>query len=72
MDDIVVSKKKMYIAYDAWKPLHKLIWDEHFLNGVPDYHLYYDLKNGVSKKRYYQEKNELMLVVAECLGIGTN
>lgn len=72
MDDLIMAKKRLDMVYTRVKPLHKLIWDEHFIGGIPDFQIYYDPANDVTKKRYYQEKNELMNVVAECLGIGTN
>lgn len=70
-DEIAITKKKLDIVYNQVKPLHKLIWDEHFINGRADYEIYYDPQNGVSKRNYYREKEELMVVVAECLKIGT-
>ena len=71
VDDMVSIKRKLDIVYNKIKPLHKMIWDEHFINGVRDFEIYYNDKNHLSKKSYYREKNELMLVVSESLGIGT-
>src|SRR5699024_2176662 len=71
VDDMVSIKRKLDIVYNKIKPLHKMIWDEHFINGVRDFEIYYDKKYELNKKAYYSEKNELMLVVAESLGIGT-
>lgn len=62
-------KKKLDLAYDAVRPIQKLIWDEHFIIGRTDADVYYG--NDITKRTYYREKNELILVVAECLGIGT-
>lgn len=72
IDNYIMAKKRMDIVYNKVKPFHKLIWDEHFIKGMPDFQIYYDPKKGITKKRYYQEKNELMSVVAESLEIGTN
>ena len=71
VDDMVSIKRKLDIVYNKIKPLHKMIWDEHFINGVRDFEIYYDKRYELNKKSYYNEKNELMLVVAESLGIGT-
>lgn len=70
IDEMVAAKKKMDIAYKNAKPLHKLIWDEHFIDGRMDADIYYP--NDITKRTYYREKNELMNVVAACLEIGTN
>lgn len=69
-DDMEMVKKKLDEIYSRAKPLHKLIWDEHFIDGRMDADIYYG--NDITKRTYYREKNELMQVVAECLGIGTN
>ena len=71
IDKLVQAKRSMDIAYNRIKPLHKLIWDEHFINGRADYEIYYDPENGISKRNYYREKDELMVIVAECLEVGT-
>lgn len=67
-DDILIAKKKLDAVYSRANPIHKLIWDEHFIGGRMDADIYYG--NDITKKTYYREKNELILVVAECLGIG--
>ena len=69
IDEYVIVKKKLDLAYESVKPIQKLIWDEHFINGRMDADVYYG--NDITKRTYYREKNELILVVAECLGIGT-
>lgn len=71
IDELTLTKRRMDMAYKRVKPLHKLIWDEHFINDRADYEIYYDPQNGISKRNYYREKEELMVVVAECLKIGT-
>lgn len=71
VDDLELAKRRMDEIYKNAKPLHKLIWDFHFIAGEPDFKIYYDPENGVSKKTYYREKTELMNVVAECLNIDT-
>lgn len=70
IDDMILAKKKMDAVYKRAKPLHRLIWDEHFIDGRMDADIYYG--NDITKRTYYREKNELMNVVAECLGVGTN
>lgn len=60
----------MDAVYCKAKPIHKLIWDEHFIEGRADSDIYYG--NDITKRTYYREKNEIMLVVAEYLEIGTN
>lgn len=69
IDDMVLTKRKLDYVYNRAKPLHKLIWDEHFIDGRMDADIYYG--NDITKRTYYREKNELMQVVAECLSIGT-
>lgn len=71
VDDMAMTKYRLDIVYDRIKPLHKMIWDEHFINQVPDFAIYYEHENGLTKRSYYREKNELMAVVAEALKIGT-
>ena len=68
-DDILITKQKLDTVYCRAKPIHKLIWDEHFIDGRMDADIYYG--NDITKRTYYREKNELISVVAECLGIGT-
>jgi phosphoribosylanthranilate isomerase len=68
IDDLVRAKNKLDEVYKRAKPLHKLIWDEHFIDGRRDSDIYYG--EDITKRTYYREKNELMNVVAECLGIG--
>lgn len=63
-------KKKLDLAYDSIKPLQQLIWDERFIEGRMDADIHYG--HNISKRTYYREKNELICVVAECLGFGTN
>lgn len=71
VDDMKMAKRKMDLVYRNAKPVHKLIWDIHFIAGEPDFKIYYDYDNDMTKRTYYKEKNELMSVVAECLSIGT-
>lgn len=71
VDDMLINKTRLDLVYNNAKPLHKLIWDEHFINGRADFEIYYDWDNDMTKRSYYREKNELMQVVAECLKIGT-
>lgn len=70
IDDLIKVKQKLDIVYERVKPLHKLIWDENFIGNQMDADIYYG--NDITKKTYYAEKKELMVIVAECLGIGTN
>lgn len=69
IDELMLVKKQLDEIYKRAKPLHRLIWDEHFIEGRRDADIYYG--NDITKRTYYREKNELMQVVAECLGIGT-
>src|SRR5690625_4218024 len=69
LDELYIKKKKLDEVYKRAKPIHRLIWDEHFIDGRMDADIYYG--NDITKRTYYREKNELILVVAECLGIGT-
>lgn len=69
IDEYELIKKKLDLAYESVKSIQKLIWDEHFIEGRMDADIYYG--NDITKRTYYREKNELILVVAECLGIGT-
>lgn len=62
-------KKKLDYAYESVKPIQKFIWDEHFIDGRRDADIYYG--EDIPKRTYYREKNELILVVAECLGTET-
>lgn len=62
-------KKKLDNAYNAVNPIQKLIWDEHFIDGRRDADIYYG--EDITKRTYYNEKNELILIVSECLSIGT-
>lgn len=71
VESMLATKQRLDIAYESIKPLHKLIWDEHFINDIRDFEIYYNPDHGINKKTYYREKNELMNVVAECLQIGT-
>ena len=68
-NEMLVIKKKLDAVYHRAKPIHRLIWDEHFIDGRMDADIYYG--NDITKRTYYREKNELINVVAECLGIGT-
>lgn len=68
-DDVLITKRKLDTIYHRARPIHKLIWDEHFIDGRMDADIYYG--NDITKRTYYREKNELISVVAECLGIGT-
>lgn len=67
-DDMLIIKMKLDQVYHRAKPIHKLIWNDHFIDGRMDSDIYYG--NDITKKTYYREKNELIAVVAECLGIG--
>ncbi|MDQ0158980.1 hypothetical protein [Alkalibacillus salilacus] len=69
IDELIKTKQKLDIVYNRVKPLHKLIWDEHFINGEADFKVYYDYDNDFTKTTYYEEKKELMNIVAECLNI---
>lgn len=69
IDEMVMTKRKLDEIYKRVKPLHRLIWDEHFIDGRRDSDIYYG--EDITKRTYYREKNELMQVVAECLGVGT-
>lgn len=66
-NEMLVIKKKLDAVYHRAKPIHRLIWDEHFIDGRMDADIYYG--NDITKRTYYREKNELINVVAECLGI---
>ena len=70
IDGMIKVKKKLDAVYERAKPIQRLIWDEHFIDGRMDADIYYG--NDIMKRTYYREKNELINVVAECLGIGTN
>lgn len=61
-------KKRLDIAYESVKPLQREMWDLGFVDGMYDVDLQERLR--LSKRTYYREKNELINVVAECLGIG--
>ena len=67
IDHYIRLKKVLDLAYESAKPLHKEIWDEHFIDGLPDMEVYYG--RGISKRTYYKEKNELVKIVAECLRV---
>lgn len=69
LDRLRDVKHRMDIAYDTVKPLQKLIWDDHFIYEVRDCDIYYDPDAGVTRTKYYEEKNELMSIVAGCLDI---
>lgn len=69
VDDMLIIKKKLDTVYRRAKPIHKLIWNDHFIDGRMDADIYYG--NDIAKKTYYEQKNELIQVVAECLGVGT-
>ena len=68
IDEYKRVKRQLDLAYQSIKPIQKLIWDERFVEGRADADLYYG--HNIPKRTYYREKNELISVVAECLGIG--
>jgi len=70
VDELRNIRMRLDAAYHYAKPLHKLIWDECFIDDRMDADIYYG--NDIPKRTYYREKNILMSVVAECLEIGTN
>lgn len=72
IDEYVHVKRKLDLAYRSVKPVQRMIWDEHFIEGRNDIDIYNDYKNGITRRTYYREKGELIRVVAECLSIGTN
>ncbi len=63
-------KSRLDIVYESIKPLQRTIWNESFIDGRYDVDIQVD--NDISKRTYYREKNELICIVAECLGFGTN
>lgn len=69
IDEYVHVKKKLDLAYQSVKPTQKLIWDERFVEGRMDTDIHYG--HGITRRTYFREKNELIAVVAECLGFGT-
>jgi len=69
LDNYKATKEKLDSVYNSIKPTQKLIWDEHFIIGRMDADIYYG--HDITKRTYYKEKNELLLIVAECLGVGT-
>lgn len=71
IDEYVLVKKKLDLAYGSVKPAQKMIWDENFVEGRSDPDIYNDHKNKITRKVYYREKSELIQVVAECLSINT-
>lgn len=62
-------KDRLDIVYDSIKPIQRTIWNESFIDGKYDTDVQVD--NDMSKRTYYREKNELINIVAECLGLGT-
>ncbi|GIP63350.1 hypothetical protein J32TS6_19050 [Virgibacillus pantothenticus] len=70
IDEYRRVKKRLDLAYESIKPLQRLIWDERFVEGRTDADVHYG--HNIPKRTYYKEKNELICVVAECLGVGTN
>lgn len=71
IEEYSLVKKKLDYAYGSVKPIQKLIWDEHFIDGRNDPDIYNEQKNKTTRKAYYREKSELIQVVAECLSINT-
>ena len=69
IDELLEVKKKLDVIYDKIKPIQKLIWDDNIINNFMDADLYYG--HDITKRTYYREKNELLILVAECLEIGT-
>ena len=55
------------LAYESVTPLQQEIWNEHFVNGMPDKEVYYG--RSIARKTYYVEKSELIKIVAECLRV---
>lgn len=70
IEEYELTKMKLDLVYESVKPIQKLIWDEHFIDGRTDSDTYYG--HDITKRTYYREKEELIKVVAECLDIGTN
>ena len=62
-------KRKLDLAYKSIKPSQRIIWDECFIDGRTDPDVYYG--HDITKRTYYREKKELLLIVAGCLDIGT-
>lgn len=60
-------KRVLDIAYRSTKPLHQVIWNEHFIDDLADVEVFFG--RGISKRTYYKEKNELIKIVAECLRV---
>lgn len=43
INQMIIDKKRLDIVYNRAKPLHKLIWDEHFVDGRMDADIYYEV-----------------------------
>ena len=60
-------KQVLDLAFHSVTPLQQEIWNEHFVDGLPDKEVYYG--RSIARKTYYVEKSELIKIVAECLRV---
>lgn len=67
VDNYKQIKRVLDLAYDSVTPLQQEIWNEHFTDGLPDAEVYYG--RNIAKRTYYEEKRELIKIVAECLRV---
>ena len=70
IDEYRNAKKILDIAYESSNYMQKIIWEKHFIDNVRDTDIYYEPEYKINRKRYYQEKRELINFVAECLRVG--